>query len=138
MSASAERVAPGQRERNPQAGFTPVGETAVSQPLDRVCTVLAAAGIILLAIRRWTLVGSFPPGLDGAQWLALGRGLDGQALGRSTDGAYAPLVPVLAAIAESNAGPLLAVRLLAAASGLAVSLAVWFVVRGALGSAWGL
>jgi hypothetical protein len=100
--------------------------------------MLAVAGIMLLAIRRWTLVGSFPSGLDGAQWLALGRGLDGHAIGRSTDGAYAPLVPVLAAIAESIAGPLFAVRLLAAASGLAVSLAVWFVARGAVGSVWGL
>jgi hypothetical protein len=116
----------------------PTGETAVSQSLDRVCIMLAAAGILLLAIRRWMLVGSYPPGLDGAQWLALGRGLGGQALGRSTDGAYAPLTPVLAAIAESIAGPLLAVRLLAAASGLAVSLAVWFVARGALGPVWGL
>src|SRR5918995_3146669 len=138
MSASAERVASGQRERNARAGLTPVGETAVSQPLDRVCTVLAAAGIILLAIRRWTLVGSFPPGLDGAQWLALGRGMDGQAIGRSTEGAYAPLVPVLAATAEFVAGPLSAVRLLAAASSLVLSLAVWFVARGALGSVWGL
>jgi hypothetical protein len=138
MSASAERVAPGQRERNAQAGFTSIGETAVSQPLGRVCTFLAAAGIILLAIRRWTLVGSFPPGLDGAQWLALGRGLDGQAIGRSTDGAYAPLTPLLASIAESISGPLFAVRLLAAASGLAVSIAVWFVARGALGPTWGL
>src|SRR5918995_7083623 len=138
MSASAERVASGQRERNARAGLTPVGETAVSQPLDRVCTVLAAAGIILLAIRRWTLVGSFPPGLDGAQWLALGRGLDGQAIGRSTDGAYAPLTPLLASIAESISGPLFAVHLLAAASGLAVSFAIWFVARGALGPTWGL
>ena len=116
----------------------PLGETAVSQPVDRVCTMLAVFGITLLAIRRWTLVGPFPPGLDGAQWLALGRGLDGQAMGRSTEGAYAPLAPVLATIAESIAGPLLAVRLLAAASGLALSLAVWFVARRALGSIWGL
>src|ERR671912_1218797 len=100
MSASAERVAPGQRERNAQAGITPVGETAVSQPLDRVCTFLAAAGIILLAIRRWTLVGSFPPGLDGAQWLALGRGLNRQAIGRPTGRAYAPLTPPLFSVAQ--------------------------------------
>ena len=80
---------------------------------------------------------SLPPGLDGAQRLALGRGMDGQAIGRSTEGAYAPLVPVYAT-AESVAGPLSAVRLLAAASSLVLSLAVWFVARGALGSVWGL
>ena len=100
--------------------------------------MLAVVGIALLAIRRWMLIGPYPPGLDGAQWLALGRGLAGQTIGRSTEGAYAPLTPVLAAITESISGPLPAVRLLAAASGLAVSLAVWFVARGALGPVWGL
>src|SRR5688572_8445084 len=75
MSASAERVASGRHERKSRTGLIPIGETAVSHFLDRVCTLLAAAGILLLAIRRWMLVGSFPPGLDGAQWLALGRGL---------------------------------------------------------------
>lgn len=138
MSASAERVGYGERERSPRAEHAPTSQTAVGHRVDRICTVLAVFGIALLAIRRWTLVGPLPPGLDGAQWLALGRGLDGQAIGRSTEGAYAPLVPVLAAIAESIAGPLPAVRLLAAASGLAVSLAVWFVARSALGPVWGL
>src|SRR5215207_7865942 len=118
MSARAERVVCGERERNPPAGLMPIGRRVVSQPLNRVCTMLAVAGITSLAIRRWTLVGSFPSGLDGAQWLALGRGLDGHAIGRSTEGAYAPLVPVLAATAEFVAGPLSAVRLLAAASSL--------------------
>ena len=138
MIANAEHVSSGEHERSRCAEAMTISQTAISRPLDRVCTMLAVAGIALLAIRRWTLVGSFPPGLDGAQWLALGRGLDGQTLGRSTEGAYAPLAPILAAIAESITGPLLAVRLLAAVSGLAVSLAVWFVARGALGSVWGL
>src|SRR5687768_6295744 len=64
MSANAERVASGQHERNHRTGLMPTGEMVVSQPLDRVCALLAAAGILLLAIRRWMLVGSFPPGLD--------------------------------------------------------------------------
>ena len=106
------------------------------QPLDRLCTILAISGIALLAVRRWILVGSYPPGLDGAQWLALGRGLHG--FGRSTDGAYAPLAPVLATLTESVAGPLSAVRLLAVLSGLAISLAVWFAARDGLGVDWGL
>ena len=138
MSASADRASSGEHERGPRTEPMSIGETTIGHPLDRVCTVLAVAGIALLAIRRWTLVGPFPPGLDGAQRLALGRGMDGQAIGRSTEGAYAPLVPVLAATAEFVAGPLSAVRLLAAASSLVLSLAVWFVARGALGSVWGL
>src|SRR5215211_879041 len=109
MSASAERVSSGERETNLRDGPIPLGETAASQPVDQICTRLA-----------------------------LGRGLDGQAIGRSTEGAYAPLAPVLAAIIESITGPLLAVRLLAAASGLAVSLSIWFVARSALGPVWGL
>src|SRR5918998_2749731 len=138
MSVRMERVPIREQKYGRRSGAISIGETAISHPLDRICTMLAVVGIALLAIRRWTLVGPYPPGLDGAQWLALGRGLDGQTIGRSTEGAYAPLAPVLAAIAESIAGPLLAVRLLAAASGLAVSLAIWFVARGALGPLWGL
>src|SRR5215203_5456361 len=99
MSASAGHVYSGEHEGSPRTEPMSIGETTISHPRDRACTLLAVAGIALLAIRRWTLVGPFPPGLDGAQWLALGRGLDGQASGQSTDGAYAPLVPVLAAIA---------------------------------------
>jgi hypothetical protein len=106
------------------------------QPLDRLCTILAISGIALLAVRRSILVGSYPPGLDGAQWLALGRGLHG--FGRATDGAYAPLAPVLATLTESVAGPLSAVRLLAVLSGLVISLGVWLAARDALGAFWGL
>ena len=138
MSAGAERIASGEPEASLGAGPRLLGETTVSQPVDRICTMLAVVGIALLGVRRWMLVGPYPPGLDGAQWLALGRGLDGQAIGRSTEGAYAPLTPILAAIGESIAGPLPAVRFLAAASGLAVSLAIWFVARGALGPVGGL
>ena len=111
-------------------------ETVRGERLGRFYTILAIAGIALLAVRRWLLVGSYPPGLDGAQWLALGRGLHG--FGRSTDGAYAPLVPILATLMESIAGPLTTVRLLAALSGLAISLSVWFVARDSLGPVWGL
>src|SRR5215213_7370672 len=138
MSAGAERIASGEPEASLGAGPKLLGETTVSQPVDRICTMLAVVGIALLGVRRWALVGPFPPGLDGAQWLALGRGLDALSIGRSTEGAYAPLVPILAAITEPIVGPLSALCLLAAASGLAVSLAVWFVARAALGPVWGL
>ena len=114
------------------AGWRPIG----GQPLDRLWTILAVSGIALLAVRRSILVGPYPPGLDGAQWLALGRGLHG--FGRSTDGAYAPLAPVLATLIECVAGPLSAVRLLAILSGLVISLGIWLAARDALGAFWGL
>ena len=98
--------------------------------------VAAILGISLLALRRWVLIGPFPPGLDGAQWVALGRGLHG--FGRATAGAYAPLVPILATIGDGVAGPLLTVRFLATLSTLAVTAAVWLVARAALGAGWGL
>lgn len=103
---------------------------------SRWCDLIAIVGIVALAIRRWSLIGTFPTGLDGAQWLALGRGLHG--FGRSTDGAYAPLVPVLTTLADALLGPLPAVRLIATASALALALSLWLVARAALGSCWGL
>jgi hypothetical protein len=104
--------------------------------IDRACVLLALVGIAALTARRWSALGPYPPGLDGAQWLAIGRGFHG--LGRSTDGAYAPLVPLLATILESALGPLPALRLLATLSWLALSLAVWIVANAALGPRWGL
>jgi hypothetical protein len=93
-------------------------------------------GIAAITLRRWSSLGPYPPGLDGAQWLAIGRGFHG--LGRSTDGAYAPLVPLLATILESGLGPLPALRLLATLSCLGLGLAIWIVARATLGPRWGL
>lgn len=109
-----------------------VGEKALSH----AALLIALLGITTLMVRRWFLIGPYPPGLDGAQWLALGRGLHG--VGRSTDGAYAPLTPLLATMGESLLGPLPALRFLAIASGLAVALAIWLLTKDALGSLWGL
>jgi hypothetical protein len=99
-------------------------------------TLLALAGIALLTLHRWRQLGAYPPGLDGAQWLAIGRGFHG--FGRSTEGAYAPLVPLVATTADSVLGPLPTVRLLAASSVLALSLAVWFAAKSLLGPFWAL
>ena len=104
--------------------------------IDRVCVFVAALGIAALTLRRWASLGPYPPGLDGAQWLAIGRGFHG--LDRSTEGAYAPLVPLLATVLESDLGPLPALRLLATLSCLALSLAIWIVARATLGARWGL
>jgi hypothetical protein len=102
---------------------------------DYLISIVAVAGIALLAVRRWLLIGPYPPGLDGAQWVAIGRGL--HRYGRSTDGAYAPLVPVLATMGDAIAGPLPTIRVLAILSALAVAIAVWTVARAALGVGWG-
>lgn len=97
---------------------------------------LAIAGVAALTLHRWSQLGPYPPGLDGAQWLALGRGL--RDMGRSSQGAYAPLLPLLAALANTAIGPLPALVLLATFSTLAISLAVWLTARAMLGSVWGL
>ena len=84
----------------------------------------------MLALRRWMQMGAYPTGLDGAQWLALGRGLHG--FGRATGGVYAPLTPALATLLDAMTGPMLALRLLAALSGIAVGLAIWLTARARL------
>jgi hypothetical protein len=103
-----------------------------SNAVDAISTAVAVIGILGLALRRWLLVGPYPPGLDGAQWLAIGRGFHG--VGRSSSGAYAPLAPALATVAEAVVGPLPALRLLAVASTLALSGAIYLVARSTLGS----
>lgn len=115
-----------------------VGSTGIAgeKARDRAASLFTLLGITVLLVRRWFLIGPYPPGLDGAQWLALGRGFHG--VGRSTDGAYAPLTPLLATMAEALLGPLPALRLLALGSGLAVALAIWLLAKNALGPRWGL
>ncbi|MBA3415624.1 MAG: hypothetical protein H0U10_10410, partial [Chloroflexia bacterium] len=75
-----------------------------------------------LVARRAVLLGPLPPGLDGGQWLAIGRGLLGGE-GRSTPGAYAPLVPLMAASLAGLLDPIAAVRLVALGSYLFVVVA---------------
>jgi hypothetical protein len=123
------------------AGAAAQHPVTLHAPIDLIAhhsvwTVVALLGIVLLIARRWALLGPYPPGLDGAQWLAIGRGLL-HGTGRSTGGAYAPVVPLLAAVIEPAAGPLLATRILAVASLLVLSLVVWFVARALLGAGWG-
>ncbi len=104
--------------------------------VDRWCTGIALIGIAGLTLRRWVILGDYPPGLDGAQWVAIGRGFHG--VGRSSEGVYAPLVPLLATMADSVLGTLPAIRLLATLTGLVLSLAIWWVARFTLGPMWGL
>jgi hypothetical protein len=107
----------------PRAGL--LGESVVA----RVAPIILLAAI---AGRRWWQQGDPPSGPDGGQWLAFGRGLFGE--GRSTPGAYPPLVPFVVHALQSVVGPMLALRLVAVASLLAVTIVVYAVAREALGS----
>ncbi len=95
--------------------------------------VMAVIVLAALVGERWRQMGPYPTGLDGGQWLALGRGYLG-GVGRSTDGVYAPLVPLLAGLASDAFGPLLALRLVAMLAFAAVLVAVVALAR--LGLGW--
>lgn len=53
----------------------------------------AAFAAVAVTFVRWRQMGPLPTGLDGGEWLAIGRGLAG-GHHRVTDGAYAPLIPL--------------------------------------------
>ena len=102
----------------------------------------AAANVITLALiafiagRRWWQMGLQPTGLDGGQWLALGRGLFGE--GRSTHGAYAPLVPFLTQVLRTLTDPSTALKLVAIGSLVAVLVTIALLARDGLGPWLGL
>lgn len=83
----------------------------------------------------WTTQFPFPTGLDGAQWLAYGRGIAGS--GRSSESTYAPLLPALAALLHPALGSISTVRALAALAALAMFIAIWLVARSSLRPQWG-
>lgn len=90
----------------------------------------------VIAGRRWWQMGPHPTGLDGGQWLALGRGLFGD--GRSTVGAYPPLVPFLTHALRTLIDPSTALKLIAIGSLAAVLLAIYLLARDGLGPWLGL
>jgi len=99
---------------------------------DRVISVLGAwlPAVVLLgaiAVRRWYQQGTFPTGLDGGQWLAIGRGLFGS--GRATDGAYPPFVPLLVEFGQTLSDPMLTLKLLSIGSLLAVAALVYYIAQ---------
>ena len=98
--------------------------------------VWGATGMVggLAVARRWQQMGPLPTGLDGGQWLALGRGLTG--VGRSTDGAYAPLVPALTAAATSLSGPMTGLKVVAVLSLVATLLGTAMLAGLGLSGLW--
>lgn len=89
----------------------------------------AVAAIGLIAARRWRQLGDPVSGLDAGQWLALGRGFAGGA-GRSTDGAYPPVVPLLTHGLAALGDPMTAARLVGVGSLVAIMGVVAVVVLG--------
>ncbi|MFM9106675.1 MAG: hypothetical protein ACKOWF_08250 [Chloroflexota bacterium] len=92
---------------------------------------VAACGIVA---RRMAQMGPLPSGLDGGEWLAIGRGLLGGE-GRVTNGAYALLIPAAADLLAGAVGPVPAIRLLAAGSLAAVLLVIARIAADAAGPA---
>ena len=90
----------------------------------------------LTVMRLWFLSAPYPPGLDGAQWLSYGRALLG-GTGRSTEGTYAPLIPILAHGLSLGLGAALGLRVLATLTLLLLVAAVWLLGVRVLGVTWG-
>lgn len=97
---------------------------------------LAGAAALLCVVRFWVLSNPYPPGLDGAQWLAYGRALAGGA-GRSADSTYAPLIPIAAYWLSLILGPELGLRVVATVALLLLAVAVWLLGVRTLGVTWG-
>lgn len=97
---------------------------------------LAGAMALLCVVRFWVLSDPYPPGLDGAQWLAYGRALAGGA-GRSADSTYAPLIPIAAYRLSLTLGPELGLRVVAIVVLLLLAVAAWLLGICTLGVTWG-
>jgi hypothetical protein len=97
---------------------------------------LACSMAVLTAIRFWYFSAPYPPGLDGAQWLSYGRALLG-GTGRSAEGTYAPLMPILAHGLSLALGPALGLRALATMTLLLVAATIWVLSIRVVGVTWG-
>jgi hypothetical protein len=92
-----------------------------------------AAAFLAIAVRRWQQTGHYVTGLDAGNWMAFGRLLVGDA-GKSTGGAYPPLVPLLMHAGRVMIDPMPAAKLVGLGSLLALMTATYLVARQAM--AW--
>jgi hypothetical protein len=90
-----------------------------------VCAVVSVG--IAVGVWRWQQMGTMPTGIDPGNWLAFGKDLVG-APGKSTPGAYPPLVPFATHLLAAVSSPLDAVKVLGIGSVVAVFVAVSLVV----------
>ena len=79
-----------------------------------------------IALLRWTQVGEFVTGLDAGNWLAVGHDYLGSD-SKATEVVYPPLVPIIVASSEAVVGPMVAAKLVATGSLLAVLVATYVV-----------
>lgn len=86
-----------------------------------------------LALYRWEQFGQYPSGLDGGNWLAIGRNMTGDDVHSPNGGIYPPIIPVLLHIASFAVAPYVAVKLMAVASLIAVVAAVLVVAYRTVG-----
>lgn len=92
--------------------------------------LVVPALLLVLVIRRWYQLGSYPPGVDEGHWLAIGRSYLGQDSDVSrlfSPFVMPPGVPVLLNVLARAIGPFEASRAIAAASIGSVMGAVFFV-----------
>ena len=90
------------------------------------------AVIMALALRRWSQAGAYPTGLDAGNWLAYGADLfDGA--GKSTGGAYPPLIPALLHVLALWSDPMTAARLVSVLSIVVVLAATYWLARKSAG-----
>ncbi len=82
----------------------------------------------MIAGRRWQQFGGFVSGCDPGNWFAFGRRLFGDG-GKSTAGAYPPLVPTLLFIGQRVADLMIVARIVSLGSLIAVMAATYFVAR---------
>ncbi len=87
----------------------PTSRVALPAWFDRVSAVIPWVApflvIGLIIVRRWVQLGAFITGMDPGEWFALGRGYFGGD-GRSTTGAYPPLIPVVMQLFRQVANPI--------------------------------
>ena len=121
----------GQAELSTSALGSEVG-TGTRRLVAALAWLLPVVAIAGVAGRRWWQLGGYVSGLDAGQWFAIGRGLFGE--GRSTSGAYAPLVPLLLHAGRTVAEPMTVARVAAIASLAAVMGATYLVARGGMGT----
>lgn len=130
-------------DRPPPSGVTPdafaaPGPAPPAARLSRFLrpdAVFAGMCLVLGAVRLSMLAAAgAPPGIDGGNWLAIGRGLFDDAAGISPP-VYPPVVPVLVAGAVALAGPTVGIALVASLASLAPAAGVYAVLRRE-GSRW--
>jgi hypothetical protein len=109
-------------------GFRPEA-SSLTRAGARVVPWLAPALVFgLIAWRRWSLFGPYVTGMDPGEWFALGRGyLGGE--GRSTEGAYPPLIPVIFHLLRQVAEPMVVAKLVAVLSVVVIAAAAYLVAR---------